>query len=180
MPLFCCIKFLYKCRSHSELSSIFRWSFIYSCTKTTLFLLLWTFFFLISNKTSALFLLFIFKSDLTISWSILGQKVWATYSEHQSSSRISLDSGLFIKRGTCIQGCVGIMRTQRPDQGMVEENTHAKGIAPILPTHVIALSNFVELFLAFLCSSLPTISTVSTTHNPSSLPSQATAGRTHD
>lgn len=120
------------------------------------------------------------KKILNMKWRILGQKVWATYSEHQSSSRISLDSGLFIKRGTCIQGCVGIMRTQRPDQGMVEENTHAKGIAPILPTHVIALSNFVELFLAFLCSSLPTISTVSTTHNPSSLPSQATAGRTHD
>lgn len=105
-----------------------------------------------------------------------GQKVSAMCSEHQSSSRISPESVYFFKWGSGIQGCVGVMRRQSPDQG--RKHTSQAG-SPILPTHATAISNFMELFLASLCTSLPTISTIPTTHSPFSLPTQPTVGRTH-
>ena len=106
----------------------------------------------------------------------VGQKVSAVCSEHQSSSRISPESVFFFKWGPGIQGCVGVMRRQSPDQG--RKHTRQAG-SPILPTHATAISNFMELFLASLCISLPTLSTISITHSPCSLPTQPTVGRTH-
>lgn len=96
---------------------------------------------------------------LNMKWRMVGQKVLAMYLEHQSSSRISLESGLFFKWGTVIQGCVGMMRAQSPDPGMVEGNTHARRGCPqiyqllLLPS--LILWNSVLPFCAFLFPQSP-------------------------